>query len=36
MIVHHKYTRNLKKKIENLIKFNTILTQKVKLLFDKK
>lgn len=26
MSVHHKYTKDFKEKIENLIKFNTILT----------
>lgn len=25
MSVHHKYTKDFKEKIENLIKFNTIL-----------
>ena len=35
MSVHHKYTKDFKEKIENLIKFNTILTQKIKQLFDK-
>lgn len=29
MSVHHKYTKDFKEKIENLIKFNTILTQKM-------
>ena len=35
MSVHHKYTKDFKEKIENLIKFNTILTEKTKHLFDK-
>lgn len=35
MSVHHKYAKDFKEKIENLIKFNTILTQKIKQLFDK-
>ena len=35
MSVHHKYTKDFKEKIENLIQFNTILTQKIKQLFDK-
>ena len=36
MSVHHKYTKDFKEKIENLIKFNTILTQKIKQLFRQK
>ena len=35
MSVHHKYTKDFKEKIENLIKFNTILTQKIKQLIKK-